>query len=140
MEKVGRRTPLIVGDIWQSAWLVVFASAGTAEDPTHNQGIGKLMIVSACMFILGYAMTWAPGVWILIRQSVDRRANWVWNFLLAFFTPFITKAIDYRYGYVFAACSLTGAVVVYLFLYESSDLTLEAVNMHYIVFYQVLKQ
>ncbi|EIW77729.1 general substrate transporter [Coniophora puteana RWD-64-598 SS2] len=142
MEKFGRRTPLIVGGIWQSAWLFVFASAGTAGNPTQNQGIGKLMIVSACMFILGYAMTWAPGVWILIGETFPTRtrakqaslstaANWVWNFLLAFFTPFITKAIDYRYGYVFAACNLTGAVVVYLFLYESSDLTLEAVNMMY---------
>ena len=69
----------------------------------------------------------------------------MWNFLLAFFTPFISRAIDYRYGYVFAgassclgpateadvetACNLTGAVVVYLFLYESSDISLENVDM-----------
>ncbi|KAG1748126.1 hypothetical protein EDB19DRAFT_1905180 [Suillus lakei] len=138
----GRRKPLIIGGIWQSAWLFVFAAAGSAVDPTTHPGIGKLMIVSACMFIWGYAMTWAPGVWILIGETFPTRtrakqgslstaANWVWNFLLAFFTPFISSAISYRYGFVFAACNLTGAVVVYFFLYESSNLSLESVNMMY---------
>ncbi|OAX39836.1 general substrate transporter [Rhizopogon vinicolor AM-OR11-026] len=142
LERFGRRKPLIIGGIWQSAWLFVFASAGTAVDPTTHAGIGKLMIVSACMFILGYAMTWAPGVWILIGETFPTRtrakqgslstaSNWVWNFLLAFFTPFISSAIGYRYGFVFAACNLAGAVVVYFFLYESSNLSLESVDMMY---------
>ncbi|KAI0820915.1 general substrate transporter [Trametes gibbosa] len=142
MEKFGRRMPLIIGGIWQSIWLFIFAAAGTAKDPTKDEGIGKLMIVSACLFILGYAMTWAPGIWILIGETFPTRtrarqaalstaSNWLWNFLLAFFTPFITKAIGYRYGFVFAACNLTGAVIVYFFLYESSDLSLESVDMMY---------
>ncbi|KAF5390495.1 hypothetical protein D9757_005241 [Collybiopsis confluens] len=142
MEKFGRRRPLIIGGIWQSMWLFVFAAAGTAVDPQTNPGIGNLMIVSACLFILGYAMTWAPGIWILIGETFPTRtrakqaalstaSNWVWNFLLAFFTPFIVRAIDFRYGFIFASCNLFGACVVYLFLYESSDLSLEAVDMMY---------
>lgn len=100
------------------------------------------MIVSACMFILGYASTWAPGIWILIGETFPTRtramqaslstaSNWFWNFLLAFFTPFIIKSIQYKYGYVFASCNLAGAVIVYFFLYESSDLSLESVDMMY---------
>ncbi|KAF8876788.1 general substrate transporter [Gymnopilus junonius] len=116
MERFGRRRPLIYGGIWQSAWLFVFAAAGTAKDPTTNPGIGKLMIVSACMFILGYAMTWLLALW---------------NFLIAFFTPFIVSAIKFRYGFVFAACNLLGACVVFFFLYESSDLSLESVDVMY---------
>ncbi|KII90375.1 hypothetical protein PLICRDRAFT_52115 [Plicaturopsis crispa FD-325 SS-3] len=142
MEKFGRRVPLIVGGLWQGAWLLVFASAATAKDPLTNPAIGKLMIVSACMFIFGYAMTWAPGIWILIGETFPTRTrakqgaistagNWLWNFLLAFFTPFIVGDIGFRYGYVFAACNLLGAAVVYLFLYESSELSLEAVDMMY---------
>jgi hypothetical protein len=48
--------------------------------------------------------------------------------LLAFFTPLITDAIGFRFGYVFAACNLLGAVIVFFFLYESSDLSLESVD------------
>ncbi|TFY58067.1 hypothetical protein EVG20_g8297 [Dentipellis fragilis] len=142
MERFGRRYPLIIGGLWQSAWLFVFASAGTAKVPQDNPGIGKLMIVSACLFILGYASTWAPGIWILIGETFPTRtrakqgalataSNWLWNFLLAFFTPFIVNNIKFRYGYIFASCNLLGAVVVYFFLYESSDISLEAVDMMY---------
>lgn len=142
MEKFGRRIPLIVGGLWQAGWLFVFGAAGTAKVPQDNPGIGKLMIVSACMFILGYAMTWAPGVWILIGETFPTRtrakqgalataSNWLWNFLLAFFTPFIVSAIEFRYGFVFASCNLAGAVIVYFFLYESSELSLESVDQMY---------
>jgi len=142
MEKFGRRRPLIIGGVWQSCWLFVFAAAGTAKVPEDNPGIGKLMIISACFFILGYAMTWAPGVWILIGETFPTRtrakqgalstaSNWSWNFLLAFFTPFIVGNIQFRYGFIFASCNLLGAVVVYFFLYESSGLSLESVDMMY---------
>ncbi|KDR83797.1 hypothetical protein GALMADRAFT_236183 [Galerina marginata CBS 339.88] len=142
MERFGRRLPLIYGGLWQSAWLFVFAAAGTAKDPSTNKGTGTLMIVSACMFIFGYAMTWAPGVWILIGETFPTRtrakqgslstaSNWLWNFLIAFFTPFIVSAIQFRYGFVFAACNLAGAAMVFFFLYESSDLSLESVDRMY---------
>ncbi|KAI8976337.1 general substrate transporter [Trametes punicea] len=142
MERFGRRFPLIIGGVWQSIWLFVFAAAGTAKDPTKDEGIGKVMIVSACLFIFGYAMTWAPGIWILIGETFPTRtrarqaalstaSNWLWNFLLAFFTPFIVSAIGFQYGFIFAACNLAGAVIVYFFLYESSDLSLESVDMMY---------
>lgn len=41
MERFGRRRPLIIGGLWQSAWLFIFAAAGTAKDPTTDKGIGK---------------------------------------------------------------------------------------------------
>jgi len=142
MDKFGRRGPLIIGGLWQSAWLFVFAAAGTAGDPETDKRIGELMIVSACLFILGFATTWGPGIWILIGEMFPTRtrakqgalataSNWLWNFLLAFFTPFIVSAIGFSYGFIFAGCNLLGAVVVYFFLYESSGLSLEAVDMMY---------
>ena len=60
---------------------------------------------------------------LLIRTRTHKQ-----NFLLAFFTPFIVSSIQYRYGFIFAACNLLGACVVYLFLYESAGLSLESVD------------
>ncbi|KAK4701583.1 hypothetical protein P7C70_g4645, partial [Phenoliferia sp. Uapishka_3] len=93
LERFGRCKPLIIGGIWQSAWLFVFAAAGTAKDPTTSKGIGTLQIVSACLFIAGYASSWAPCIWILVGETFPTRtrakqgalatsANWTWNFLI----------------------------------------------------------
>lgn len=69
-------------------------------------------------------------MWILIGETFPTRtrarqaalataSNWLWNFLLAFFTPFIVGDIAFSYGFVFAGapptfscalCSLTKRV------------------------------
>jgi hypothetical protein len=93
MERFGRRWPLIIGGLWQSAWLFVFAAVGTTKNPETDPSAGTVMIVSAALFIFGYAMTWAPGVWIIIGETFPTRtrakqaalstaSNWLWNFLL----------------------------------------------------------
>ncbi len=63
----------------------------------HLQPVGNLLIVSTCLFILGYASTWAPGIWVWIGESFSYRtrakqaslatlANWVSNFLISYFS------------------------------------------------------
>jgi len=142
MERFGRRWPLIIGGLWQSACLFAFSAIGTALNPETNQSAGYGMIITACLFIFGYASTWAPGIWILIGETfptatrakqgaLSTSSNWLFNFLLAFFTPFITRAINYSYGFVFAGCNLAGAIIVFFFLYESSGISLEAVDLMY---------
>jgi Sugar (and other) transporter len=53
IERYGRRKPLIIGGLWQCAWLIVFAAVGSQFNPA-DRGVGDAMIVSACMFIVGY--------------------------------------------------------------------------------------
>lgn len=67
-------------------------------------------------------------------SSVNRYPNIsrLWNFLLAFFTPFITSAIDFRFGYVFAACNFLAGVIVFFFLIESQGRTLEEIDTMYL--------
>lgn len=52
--------------------------------------------------------------------------------MIAFFTPFITGAIDFKYGYVFAACNFLGGLIVYFFLVEGQGRTLEEIDTMYI--------
>lgn len=151
IESFGRRKALIIGGIGMAAMFIVFASVGTKVivpgSVMNGQGEvtktgGYVMIIFGCLFILFYATTWAPCVWTVNGEMFPSRVrayavaiatcgNWSWNFLLGFFTPFITGDIGFRYGYVFAACSLTGAVIVYFFLYETKGLTLEQIEEMY---------
>ena len=66
-------------------------------------------------------------------MGLSTSSNWIWNFLISFFTPFITKAIDFQYGYVFAACNFLGAAVVYFFLCESQSRSLEEIDTMYVM-------
>lgn len=62
-QKFGRRISMIVGGLWMFVWLIVFASLGTfalypnGEDADPSKSIGTAMIASACLFIVGFAVT-----------------------------------------------------------------------------------
>lgn len=66
-QKFGRRISMIIGGIWMFAWLLIFASLGSfalypdgnPDDPNArtNSAAGSAMIASACMFIVGFAVT-----------------------------------------------------------------------------------
>ncbi|WFC98745.1 hypothetical protein MYAM1_001477 [Malassezia yamatoensis] len=159
LDRFGRRTCLLIGAAWMTAWLIVFATAGVVGKPTafdlpnnppnpahtdsYNHSIGTLMVCAACFYILAFASTWGPGAWIAIAEfcAPDTRAkqfalatmcNWIWNFCIGFFTPPITGDINFYYGYIFVGCNFANFLLIYFFLYETSNLTLEAVNDMYL--------
>lgn len=89
-ERVGRRWPMLLGATWQTVWLLIFASVALAIDPAGSRTVGIVMIVSACMFIASFAMTWGPLGWVVVGETFPLRtrakqaslataANWLGN-------------------------------------------------------------
>jgi len=147
VEHYGRRKSLIFGSTWMFICFMIFASVGhfslDRQHPANTPHSGVAMICFACFFIFGFATTWGPMIWTIAGELYPSRyrakgmalstaSNWLWNFLLAFFTPFITGDIDFRYGYVFAACNVLGGLVVYFFVIEGQGRTLEEIDTMYI--------
>ncbi|KAL2837516.1 hypothetical protein BJY01DRAFT_220887 [Aspergillus pseudoustus] len=148
VEHFGRRKSLITGGIWMFCCFIVFASIGhfslNIDNPPATPGAGKAMVVFACLFITGFATTFGPMVWAIVAELYPTRyraksmalataSNWLWNFLIGFFTPFITSAIDFAYGYVFAGCLFVAVLVVYFFVLEGKGKTLEEIDMMYVM-------
>ncbi|KAA8622973.1 AraJ Arabinose efflux permease [Pyrenophora tritici-repentis] len=142
IERVGRRVPLVLGGLWQAAWLLIFAIIGVALPPQDNPTAGVVMIVAACMFIASFAATWGPFVWVIIGESFPIRTrakqasmatafNWLGNFLIGFLTPYADDGIGYAFGFVFFACNFAAAGVVYFFVFETKSLSLENVDIMY---------
>jgi SP family sugar:H+ symporter-like MFS transporter len=52
---------------------------------------------------------------------------------MSFFTRFITDAIDYLYGLVFAGCCAALVVIVFFFVIESKDRSLEEIDTMYVL-------
>ena len=84
-------------------------------------------------------MTWGPMIWAIAAElfpskyrakgmALATASNWLWNFLIGFFTPFITAEIDFAYGYVFAGCLFFGIFVVYFCVIEGRGRTLEELD------------
>jgi SP family sugar:H+ symporter-like MFS transporter len=147
VEHFGRRKSLISGSLWMFVCFMIFASVGhfslDLDDPANTPSAGIALIVFACLFILGFATTWGPMIWTIQAEIFPTRyrakgmalstaSNWIWNFCIGFFTPFITKEIDFRYGYVFAGCNLVGAALVYFLVIEGQGRTLEEIDTMYL--------
>lgn len=150
VDKFGRRNCLLWGCIGMICCYVVYASVGVTrlwpEGSGHSDisssGAGNCMIVFACFYIFCFATTWAPIAYVLISEtfplrvkskamSVATASNWIWGFLISFFTPFITGAIHFSYGYVFMGCMVFAYFYVFFFVNETKGLTLEEVNDMY---------
>jgi SP family sugar:H+ symporter-like MFS transporter len=84
-------------------------------------------------------MVWAivtelyPSRYRAKAMALATASNWLWNFLIGFFTPFITGDIDFAYGYVFAGCLFAGVVIVYFCVLEGKGKTLEEMDMMYVM-------
>ncbi|GAB0134126.1 hypothetical protein EsDP_00002510 [Epichloe bromicola] len=147
VEHYGRRKSLMAGSAWMFVCFIIFATVGHYRfdqrypDKTPTEGI--VLIVFACLFILGFATTWGPMIWTIQAELFPSRyrakgmalgtaSNWIWNFCIGFFSPFIFNAIDFQYGYVFAACNVVGGLIVYFFVVEGQGRTIEEIDTMYL--------
>ncbi|CAL9735874.1 high-affinity hexose transporter Hxt7p [Monosporozyma servazzii] len=143
--RYGRRPCLLVGAATMTACMVVYSSVGVTrlypngDDQPSSKGAGNCMICFTCFYIFCFATTWAPIPYIVNSETFPLRVkskcmavaqgcNWLWGFLISFFTPFITGAIDFYYGYVFMGCLCFSFFYVFFFIPETKGLTLEEVN------------
>ena len=71
VEKAGRRGALMIGAAWMFMCFMVFSSVGhfllDQQNPQDTPTAGTVMIVFACLFIAGYAMTWVRHIQISVR-------------------------------------------------------------------------
>ena len=89
-------------------------------------------------------MSWGPVAWVVTSEvfplsirgrgmSLSVASNWLWNFLISFFTTFIVNDIHYWYGLVFGGSCLFLAGFVFFFVIESKDRSLEEIDTMYVL-------
>ncbi|KAL2170038.1 hypothetical protein VTG60DRAFT_5378 [Thermothelomyces hinnuleus] len=148
VKKCGRRNALIAGALWMMVCFLVYSFVGHFKldpvNPANTPQAGNVLIVFSCLFIVAFATTWGPLVWTVVAElypakyrasamALATASNWLWNFLMSFFTRFITDAIDYLYGLVFAGCCAALVLIVFFFLIESKDRSLEEIDTMYLL-------
>ncbi|KAI3402352.1 hypothetical protein KGF56_004760 [Candida oxycetoniae] len=148
IEKLGRRVCLLIGSVAMSVCFLIYSLVGTQSlyvgspnGPTRKPS-GDAMIFITSLFIFCFASTWAGGVYSIISElyplkirskamGVALSANWIFGFLISFFTSFITDSIHFYYGFVFFGCLVFSIFFVYFMVYETKGLSLEEVDELY---------
>ncbi|KAH6662767.1 hypothetical protein B0J14DRAFT_553651 [Halenospora varia] len=148
VKNCGRRKALMIGAAWMCGCFLVYSFVGRfaldATNPMATPAAGKVLIVFTCLFIVAFATTWGPLVWAVVGELYPARyrapcmalataSNWLLNFLISFFTTFITNKINYFYGLVFAGCTFALFWIVYFFMIETKDRSLEEIDTMYVL-------
>ncbi|KAL7791416.1 general substrate transporter [Trichoderma ceciliae] len=145
--RFGRRVILMAGAAWMMMCFLVYAFVGhfalDHENPMLTPKAGSALVTFSCLAIAAFAVSWGPLVWTVnaelypiryrsVCMGLATASNWFWNFLISFFTRFITDRIDYLYGLIFAGCCAALVLIVFFFVIESKDRTLEEIDTMYI--------
>nr|SIP56026.1 putative Sugar Porter [Yarrowia yakushimensis] len=145
VDRVGRRKLLLIGAIVMCSSELIVAAVGTAVD---NETSSKVLIAFTCTFIAGFASTWGPIAWVVIGEIFPLRirakgvalcaaANWLFNFAIAFATPYLvdeapgSAGLKTKVFFIWGGCNFICIAFVYFFIYETKGLTLEEVDDMY---------
>ncbi|KAH6611541.1 mfs monosaccharide transporter [Trichoderma cornu-damae] len=144
IDRFGRRIILMTGAACMTVCFLpdsVYAFVGhfalDHENPMLTPKAGSALVAFSCLAIAAFAVSWGPLIWAVNAEMYPIRyrsvcmglataSNWFWNF-----TRFITDDIDYFYGLVFAGCCAALVFIVFFFVIESKDRTLEEIDTMY---------
>jgi len=152
IETWGRRKSLLLGAVLEATCALIaglvghflLAAPGTPPDqltPRNKQG-GDVLITFAVLHVFAFSMLWGPTPWVYLGESFPLRirpkaialgsaTNWLWNFLLSFFSPRISAHIGPLILLIFFVMCTFGVFYVYFFIPETKGLSLEEVDELY---------
>ncbi|OWZ49870.1 glucose transporter [Cryptococcus neoformans 125.91] len=143
VDKVGRRFPLIFGNILSgTCFAVATALAKQFADGrgSKGQGIGFVVVLYVYNFFFSACigpLSWIYPVEIMntaIRAKATAMVNmaaWISNFMIGQVSPKAFANIGWKYYLVFCICSFTNAITFYLFFPETRGRTLEEMDNYF---------
>lgn len=149
VKKCGRRNVFMGGVFWMMVCFFVYLFVGCFKFDFVNLVnmfmVGNVFIVFFCLFIVVFVIIWGFFVWVVMVEFYFVKycvfvmvivivSNWFWNFLMSFFICFIIDLIGYLYGFVFVGCCVVFVFIVFFFLVESKDCSLEEIDIMYMFY------
>jgi MFS transporter, SP family, sugar:H+ symporter len=141
IDRSGRKPLLVVGSIGMTVSLGVMALIfGTATvkhgQPSLTGAEGPIALIAANLFVVFFAMSWGPVVWVLLGEkfpnriraaalSVAAAGQWIANWAISTSFPSLKNAgLGLAYG-IYAAFALLSLVFVLRFITETKGVELE---------------
>lgn len=146
VDRVGRRRLLLIGSVGMFIGLIMACIAFTqrftddAGEVTLSDTWGGVALVGANLFVIAFAATWGPIMWVMLGEMFPNRirgialgvcaaVNWVANFTISLLFPYVSGSIGpaWAYGF-FAFCSVASFVFVLRYVQETKGMELEEMD------------
>ncbi|MCZ2402516.1 sugar porter family MFS transporter [Paenarthrobacter sp. Z7-10] len=116
VDKVGRTKLLLAGSVGMFIGLVAAAisfsqATGSGDNVQLGAPWGAIALVGANVFVIAFAATWGPVMWVVLGEIFPNRirsmalgltamVNWIFNFIVTLLFPILNARIGL--GYVYA--------------------------------------
>nr|CAD1814654.1 monosaccharide transporters [uncultured fungus] len=159
IDRVGRRRLLLIGAAGMCFCEFIVAIVGVTAghiQPNHhiNLPAQRVLIAFVCFYIAFFATSWGPVAWVLTGElfplhiraksmSLSVASNWLWNFGIAYATPYLVNKstvgvnavkaanlgvkVFFIWGSTCAGCF----IFAYFFISETKGLSLEQIDLLY---------
>ena len=136
VDRWGRVRLLLVGGLTMLVMLGVLAAlSALTEGGADSPGFGVGVILASCAFVISFAYSWGPIVWVITSEIFPVRSrgkgaglttasNWIFTGVVGAVFPTAQNASLAGTFCFFAGMILLGTLTVYLFLPETANLTI----------------
>lgn len=140
IERIGRVMILFSGAIIMCIALIPNAILSSIEDGGNSIGVG--VIVFCALFIIGFAYSWGPVVWVVCAEvfpmrergkanSLSTFTNWFWTTIVGALFPMAQTASLWGCFTFFAVVIFCAIFFVYLYLPETANRTATEIDEEY---------
>jgi MFS transporter, SP family, sugar:H+ symporter len=140
IDRFGRRPLLLAGSTGMSLMLitmaVIFAGAPSRNgEPQLDGTSGIVALVAADLFVVSFAVSWGPVLWVLLGEMFPNRirsaalglasgVQWMANWTIAVSFPVLRHALPVAYG-LYALCAVLSLIFVWRWVRETNGVSLE---------------
>ncbi|RFU24908.1 hypothetical protein B7463_g11427, partial [Scytalidium lignicola] len=146
VEALGRRKLLMIGAGGMAICQFVMAAVGTTIPDSRAANL--VLIAFVCFYIFFFAASWGPVAWVVTSEiyplkvraksmSISTSANWLFNFGIAYGTPFLvnsgpgTANLGIKVFFLWATFNVIATIFVWSMVYETSKISLEQIDELY---------
>ncbi|KAN0079062.1 General substrate transporter [Elaphomyces granulatus] len=142
LDRIGRRTPFMVGAAAMGSFMLIIAcivathepSATATQQGATGAGIAAVIMIYAEAF--SFNMSWGPLTWLYLGEIFSNRtreigiaigaaSQWLFNFVMSQMTPHAIANIGWRTFLIFAIFNYAIIIYSWMFLKETAGHSLE---------------
>ncbi|PXW32629.1 UNVERIFIED_CONTAM: sugar porter (SP) family MFS transporter [Williamsia faeni] len=142
VDRIGRRKLLLIGSVGMFIGLLLACIAftqqvGSGDDITLPDDWGVVALIGANLFVVAFAATWGPVMWVMLGEMFPNRirgvalgictaVNWLANFTISLLFPELNSVLGlaWIYGF-FAFCAFISWFYVHYKVPETKGMELE---------------